>query len=396
MSEPQQREKKKGLFKKLFGAGAAEGLQPGGATDTSAASAPDAPDMPDAPDAPSPVQAAPDAPDAPSPVQAAPSAPSPVQAAPAPAPAPEIPKEGFFARLKKQLSKTKTSLVEKVRQVISFHGKVDEELLEEIEMILIQSDVGVETTTKIVDQMRKKSAARGAQDAQALIPLFKEALLEIVSHSERLIRLRPAPPTVVLVIGVNGTGKTTTIGKLAKEYRLQGKKVLLVAGDTFRAAAIEQLAIWAQRAGCDIVKQEMGSDPGSVCYDALATGKAGSYDVILIDTAGRLHTRSNLMEELKKVVRVIQKVIPEAPHETLLVLDATTGQNAVSQTRTFSESVGVTGLIMTKLDGTAKGGILIAIRDLFDIPILKIGIGEQEGDLRDFDPESFVEALFEA
>ena len=394
MSEPQQREKKKGLFKKLFGAGAAEGLQPGGATDTSAAFAPDATDTsaasaPDAPDMP-------DAPDAPSPVQAAPSAPSPVQAAPAPAPAPEIPKEGFFARLKKQLSKTKTSLVEKVRQVISFHGKVDEELLEEIEMILIQSDVGVETTTKIVDQMRKKSAARGAQDAQALIPLFKEALLEIVSHSERLIRLRPAPPTVVLVIGVNGTGKTTTIGKLAKEYRLQGKKVLLVAGDTFRAAAIEQLAIWAQRAGCDIVKQEMGSDPGSVCYDALATGKAGSYDVILIDTAGRLHTRSNLMEELKKVVRVIQKVIPEAPHETLLVLDATTGQNAVSQTRTFSESVGVTGLIMTKLDGTAKGGILIAIRDLFDIPILKIGIGEQEGDLRDFDPESFVEALFEA
>jgi fused signal recognition particle receptor len=170
----------------------------------------------------------------------------------------------------------------------------------------------------------------------------------------------------------------------------------MVAGDTFRAAAIEQLAIWAERAGCDMVKQEMGSDPGSVCYDALATGKAGNYDVILIDTAGRLHTRSNLMEELKKVVRVIQKVIPEAPHETLLVLDATTGQNAVSQTRTFSEAVGVTGLIMTKLDGTAKGGILIAIRDLFDIPILKIGIGEQEGDLRDFDPESFVEALFEA
>ena len=396
MSEPQPREKKKGFFKKLFRAGAAEEPQRGETADTSAASAASAPDATSATSVPS-VPSVPSTPDAPSPVQAAPAAQAPAPApAPAAAPAPEVPKEGFFARLKKQLSKTKTSLVEKVRQVISFHGKVDEELLEEIEMILIQSDVGVETTTKIVDQMRKKSAARGAQDAQALIPLFKEALLEIVSHSERLIRLRPAPPTVVLVIGVNGTGKTTTIGKLAKEYRLQGKKVLLVAGDTFRAAAIEQLAIWAERAGCDMVKQEMGSDPGSVCYDALATGKAGNYDVILIDTAGRLHTRSNLMEELKKVVRVIQKVIPEAPHETLLVLDATTGQNAVSQTRTFSEAVGVTGLIMTKLDGTAKGGILIAIRDLFDIPILKIGIGEQEGDLRDFDPESFVEALFEA
>jgi fused signal recognition particle receptor len=374
MSESEPREKKRGFLKRLFGHADIEEPQP----ESEVSDLPAAPETPDTTPVPPP--------DA-EPLPAAP---------PAPITEPEPPKEGLFARLKKQLVKTKTSLVEKVRQVIQFHGKVDEELLEEIEMILIQADVGVETTLKIVDGMRKKSDARKASDAETLIPLFKEALLEIVCHSERLIRFQPTPPTVVLVIGVNGTGKTTTIGKLAKEYRSQGKKVLLVAGDTFRAAAIEQLTIWAERTGCDIVKQEMGSDPGSVCYDALATGQAGNYDVILIDTAGRLHTRSNLMEELKKVVRVIQKVMPEAPHETLLVLDATTGQNAVSQAKIFSEAGGVTGIIMTKLDGTAKGGILIAIRDLFDIPILKIGIGEQEGDLRDFDPQAFVEALFEA
>jgi fused signal recognition particle receptor len=195
---------------------------------------------------------------------------------------------------------------------------------------------------------------------------------------------------------VNGTGKTTTIGKLAKQWRDQGKRVMLVAADTFRAAATEQLTIWAERTGATIVKREMGADPGAVCHEALSSPEAREHDVILIDTAGRLHTRSNLMEELRKIHRVIQKVMPDAPHETLLVLDATTGQNAVNQAKVFGEMIRITGIIMTKLDGTAKGGVLIAIRDQFDIPILKIGIGEQVEDLRDFDPRGFVDALFEA
>ncbi|MFP4379035.1 MAG: signal recognition particle-docking protein FtsY [Candidatus Sumerlaeia bacterium] len=305
-------------------------------------------------------------------------------------------KKGFFSRLKSRLTKTKTNLVEKVKDVISLHGKVDEDMLEDIEAVLIQADVGVETTMKIVDSIKRKSEARKAESPDELIGLFKESLFEIVSHDERLIELRPTPPTVILVVGVNGTGKTTTIGKLAKEYTEAGKKVMLVAGDTFRAAAIEQLNIWADRCKATIVQKEMGTDPGAVCYEALSSPEAAEQDVILIDTAGRLHTRSNLMEELKKVQRVIQKVMPEAPHEILLVLDATTGQNAVNQARTFDEMVKLTGIIMTKLDGTAKGGVLIAIRDQFDIPILKIGIGEGEDDLRDFNPRNYVEALFES
>jgi len=269
-------------------------------------------------------------------------------------------------------------------------------MLEEIEMILVQSDVGIETTTKIIDQMRRSDEARKAESPEELIRVFQNAIHEIVGRGERRIALQPIPPTVILVVGVNGGGKTTTIGKLAAEFRGQGKSVMMVAADTFRAAAVEQLAIWAERTGSKIVKQAMGSDPGSVCYDALASADARSCDAILIDTAGRLHTKSNLMEELRKINRVIRKVMPDAPHETLLILDATTGQNAVSQARLFSEAVGVTGIVMTKLDGTAKGGILVAVRDLFDIPILKIGIGEGEDDLRDFDARDFVEALFEA
>ena len=304
-------------------------------------------------------------------------------------------KRGFLSRLKQRLGKTKAGLVEKVRQVISFHTKVDEELLEEIETILVQADVGIETTTKILDEVRRNREARRVEDPEALIPIIKEAILGITSHSERTLTLQPVPPTVMLVVGVNGTGKTTTIGKLAKQYRDQGKKVMMVAGDTFRAAAVEQLAVWAERTGSQIVKQPMGADPGAVCYDALASAGARDFDVILIDTAGRLQTKTNLMEELKKISRVIKKVMPTAPHETLLVLDATTGQNALSQAKLFSEAVGLTGLVMTKLDGTAKGGILIALRDQFDVPVLKIGIGESVDDLRDFEPQAFVDALFE-
>ncbi len=308
---------------------------------------------------------------------------------------PEGEKIGFFARLKRQLSRTKDTLVSRVREAITLHGKADEELLEEIETILIQADVGIETTTKIVERMRKDREARKAGSPDALITVFKQALAEIVSHDERTLRLRSGEPAIMLVIGVNGVGKTTTIGKIAKQYREQGKRVMLVAGDTFRAAAVEQLTIWAERTGSLLVKREMGADSAAVCYEALASPEAHECDVILIDTAGRLHTKSNLMEELKKIYRVIKKVNPDAPHETLLILDATTGQNALNQARIFSEAAPITGFIMTKLDGTAKGGILVALRDLFDIPVLKIGIGEGEDDLRDFDPQAYIDALFE-
>lgn len=303
-------------------------------------------------------------------------------------------KTGFFSRLKNQLGKTRKSMVEKIRDVTRLHGKVDEELLEEIETILIQADVGVDTTMKIVDILRKKKDAKKAEDADSLIAVFKESIMEIVDHEAAQIALQPQNPTVIMVTGVNGVGKTTTIGKMAREYRNQGKRVMLVAADTFRAAAIDQLAIWAKQAEAEFVAKEMGSDPGAVCYEALSRSDIANFDVVLIDTAGRLHTRSALMDELNKIKRVIQKVMPEAPHETLLVLDATTGQNAMNQAAIFNDVVQLSGLIMTKLDGTAKGGILIAVRDRFDLPILKIGIGEQEGDLRDFQPRDFVDALF--
>ena len=304
-------------------------------------------------------------------------------------------KKGFFSRLKERLKKTKDGVFNKVKQIIRLKGKIDEELLEEIEQILIQADVGVDTTLKIIDSIRNSETAREKKDSNLLIEEFKKAILDILRKDERLLQLSESPPTVILVVGVNGTGKTTTIGKLAKNFRNSGKKVMIVAGDTFRAAAVEQLEIWAKRSGAEFVSQAMGADPASVCFDALNSAKKKKIDIVLIDTAGRLHTKVNLMEELKKVVRVIKKIIPEAPQESLLILDATTGQNAISQAKIFSEAVSISGIVMTKLDGTAKGGILIAIRDQFNIPILKIGIGEQVNDLRDFNPVEFVDALFE-
>jgi len=342
-----------------------------------------------------PVVAAPEGEPEPQPVEAQSQVVEPEAVPVASAEEPAGEKLGFFARLKRQLSRTKDTLVSRVREAVTLHGKADEELLEEIETILIQADVGIETTTKIVERMRKDREARKAGSPEALIACFKQALAEIVSHDARALRLRSGEPTIMLVIGVNGVGKTTTIGKIAKQYREQGKRVMLVAGDTFRAAAVEQLTIWAERTESLLVKREMGADSAAVCYEALASPEARTCDVILIDTAGRLHTKSNLMEELKKIYRVIKKVNPEAPHETLLILDATTGQNALNQARIFSEVAPLTGFIMTKLDGTAKGGILVALRDLFDIPVLKIGIGEGEDDLRDFDPQAYINALFE-
>ena len=302
---------------------------------------------------------------------------------------------GLFQRLKDRLSKTKQNFVAKIRKTIALRGKVDEDLLEELEEILVQADVGPETATQLIDRLRQDPEARGEAGAENLIGLLKEGMLDVLGREAKPLVFDGPQPYVVLVVGVNGTGKTTTIGKLAQRLGQEGRKTMLVAADTFRAAAIDQLEIWAQRAGAELVKQSEGADPGSVCYDAMQAARSRRADVVLIDTAGRLHTKVNLMEELKKIVRVIKKHDPDAPHETLLVLDATTGQNAVSQARLFSQAVPITGLVMTKLDGTAKGGILIALSAQFQIPIRIIGIGESIEDCRDFSPKDFVDALFE-
>ena len=300
--------------------------------------------------------------------------------------------KGFFGKLRDRLGKTTEVLVDRVRTAIGLHAQVDEELLEQIEEILLQSDVGVETTGKIIDRMREEGGK--VEGEQAVMGLFKRIILEILDQGNRPLQF-PAPPTIMLVVGVNGSGKTTTIGKLAKQLSDAGRTVMLVAADTFRAAAGAQLTIWAERTGSAIVMQPEGADPAAVVFEALEGARQGpTPDVILIDTAGRLQTKVNLMEQLKKIDRVIRKHYPEAPHETVLVLDATTGQNALSQVKLFNEATRLTGLIMTKLDGTAKGGILIACKDIHGLPVFKIGIGEGIGDLRDFDPAQFVEALF--
>jgi fused signal recognition particle receptor len=309
----------------------------------------------------------------------------------------ETPKQrsGFFGRLKERLSKTKRNFVGRIRQAITLGGKVNEDMLDDLEEILIQSDIGPRTSMNLIDMIRHNKEARGENGAGKIIGLMKEGLLDVMGREPKPLAFEGKKPFVVLVVGVNGTGKTTTIGKIAQRLAQQGKKATLVAGDTFRAAAIDQLEIWAERTGSQIIKQAPGADPASVCYDAMQSAMARDSDVILIDTAGRLHTKVNLMEELKKVVRVIKKHDETAPHETILVLDATTGQNALSQAQIFSEAVNVTGLVMTKLDGTAKGGILIALCDQFKIPIRMIGVGEGADDYRDFSPVEFVDALFE-
>ncbi len=303
---------------------------------------------------------------------------------------------GFFGRMKVALSdrlkKTKEEIVGQIRTAVKAAGKVDENLIERIEEILIRADLGAETTMKIVGEM-KEFEARGASPDELLVS-FKQQLHRIVGKGGRSLVRLGHQPYVLLIVGVNGVGKTTTIGKLAAEYRAVGLKTMIVAGDTFRAAAIDQLQIWATRTGSDFVTKGMGSDPAGIAFDAVTQARAESYDVVLIDTAGRLHTKSNLMEELKKIHRVVDRVLPGAPHETLLILDATNGQNAISQARVFTEAIGVTGIVMTKLDGTAKGGVLIGIRNLFDVPVVKIGVGEGVDDLRDFSPGEFVDALF--
>lgn len=304
---------------------------------------------------------------------------------------------GFFGRIRSalgsKLEKTRNEFVGKIREVIKAAGTVDADLIDRIEEILIQADVGAETTMRIVEEM-KEFEARGASPDE-LLGSFKSQLQQIVGTEPTRLSVETQKPFVILVIGVNGVGKTTTIGKMAAEFRDQGKKVLIVAGDTFRAAAVDQLKIWADRTGSTFISKGMGADPAGTAFDGIKQAQEEGYDVVLVDTAGRLHTKTNLMEELTKIARVSDRVLPGAPHATLLVLDATTGQNAITQTQVFSEAVPVTGIVMTKLDGTAKGGVLIGVRNQFNIPIVKIGVGESIEDLRDFHPQEFVDALFQ-
>ena len=302
----------------------------------------------------------------------------------------------FFLRLKDGLSRTRKTFVHQLDALFLGKKKIDAQLLDDLEEILIMADIGAATTQELLEKTREQVKRNALGDALALKTALKEMILGYLLNADRLAdRALPAQgPFVVMVLGVNGVGKTTTIGKLAHKFTQAGQKVLLVAADTFRAAASEQLQIWGKRVGVEVVAQQAGADPSSVVFDALDYAKPRNFDVVLVDTAGRLHTKINLMEELKKIKRVMDKKIPGAPHEILLVLDATTGQNAISQARLFNEAVDVTGLALTKLDGTAKGGIVINICHEFNIPIRFIGIGEQMEDLRDFEPGEFVEALF--
>ncbi len=299
---------------------------------------------------------------------------------------------GFFDRLKEGLTKTRKGFIEKIETV--FIGRtIDDSTLEELEEILIISDVGAYATEEIIKVLKEKVKSGEAKDFGSFKELLKSEMVAILNHAHPIV-LKGNKPFVILTVGVNGVGKTTTIGKLASRFRSQGLSVLLAAADTFRAAGIEQIEIWAKRAESQIVKHQKGSDPAAVAYDAVEAAKSRNIDVVIVDTAGRLHTKSGLMEELKKVKRTIQKAMPEAPHEVLLVVDATTGQNALRQAELFNDAIGITGIALAKLDGTAKGGIVFAIKKGLGIPVKLIGVGEGIDDLRDFDPREFVEALF--
>jgi len=299
---------------------------------------------------------------------------------------------GFFKRLKSGLSKTRKVLTTDIDELFTGKVKVDDEMLEDLEELLITADIGVQTTMDIIERMRKKAPRISGPDD--LKEILKDEIRSLMDVADAATEGPVSKPHVILVIGVNGVGKTTTIGKLAAKAHAAGQKVLIAAADTFRAAAIEQLTIWAQRAEADIVRHRENSDPAAVAYDSVEAAIARGVDLVIIDTAGRLHTKVNLMEELKKIKRSVSKKLAAAPHETLLVLDATTGQNALSQAKLFNEAMDITGLALTKLDGTAKGGIVVAISSNLNIPLQYIGVGEQIDDLQDFDPERFVDALF--
>ncbi len=302
-------------------------------------------------------------------------------------------REGFFARLKNGLKKTRDGFVGKVEQLINSFTRIDEDFFDELEETLILSDIGAETSADICEKLRAAVKKTGAKEPTEVKSLLRGIIAEMLTGDNELHL--DTKPSVIMVIGVNGAGKTTTIGKLAANLKRSGKKVIIAAADTFRAAAIDQLAVWAQRAGADIIKHSEGSDPASVVFDAIAAAKARGADVVLCDTAGRLHNKKNLMEELKKIARVVTRELPDASVETLLVLDATTGQNAVSQARLFSETADITGIALTKLDGTAKGGIIIPIKNELGIPVKLVGVGEKIDDLQPFVPADYVGALFD-
>ena len=301
---------------------------------------------------------------------------------------------GFFDKLKQGLSKTKQSFNDKVNNVFSAFRKVDEELLEELEEALIMSDVGVETSTKIIANLRDKIKKQNLKEADEVKQALREEIQNIFDEIDKTLHL-DTTPSIILVVGVNGVGKTTSIGKIANRLKQDGKKVVIAAADTFRAAAVEQLEIWANRAGCQIVKKEEGADPASVVYDAIKKTREENADVLICDTAGRLHNKKYLMDELEKIKRVIDKELPDASKEILLVLDATTGQNAILQVQAFKETVDITGLVLTKLDGTAKGGVVIGITNENHMPVKFIGVGEQIDDMEVFNSKDFVKAIIE-
>jgi len=299
-------------------------------------------------------------------------------------------------RLKQGIQKTRAGLVNKVEDVLLGKKEIDSDLLDELEYTLITADVGVKTATDILESIRQKVDRQLVGDPSELRQLIREHLLGVLEASDRPLKLATAPPTVILMVGVNGSGKTTTTGKLAARFQAEGKSVLLAAADTFRAAAIEQLEVWGERTKTIVIRQAQGADPSAVIFDAVQAAKARKTDILLVDTAGRLHTKENLMAELEKMRRTARRVVEDAPHEVWLVLDATTGQNGLEQARKFTESAGVTGLILTKLDGTAKGGIVVAITRELNVPIRYIGVGEQAEDLLPFEPEKFISSLFES
>lgn len=304
-------------------------------------------------------------------------------------------KVGFFQRLKSGLQKTRDDISHKINTVLGAYVKIDDEMLEDIEEILITADISMETTMEIVDNLRQAIIDSKVQDPQKVMPLLKEEMMKYMNRCEASNALTTTKPTIMLVIGVNGVGKTTTIGKLASKLKSEGKNVLLVAADTFRAAAIDQLKMWGDRSGVPVIANKEGSDPAAVIYDGIQAAKSRNVDVLICDTAGRLHNKSNLMNELEKINRIIEREFPEANRENILVLDATTGQNAIIQAKNFKEVADITGIALTKLDGTAKGGVALTLQGHHMIPIKLIGVGERIDDLQDFNTEDFINAIFE-
>ena len=309
---------------------------------------------------------------------------------------PQEKKTGLFDRMKEAVTRTRESLSERIEDIVSLGKEIDRETLDDLEATLIGADLGSTTTHEVLEKLRERADRKQIADAVELKRLLKEELLAILNATPpKSAKAAPGEPEVVLVVGVNGTGKTTTIGKLAHALRAEGKSVLMAAADTFRAAAIEQLEVWGQRTGVEIIKTKAGGDPSAVLFDAMSAAKARGMDYLIVDTAGRLHNKAHLMQELDKMRRTAQRIIPGAPHETLLVMDATTGQNGLQQARLFTEAAGVTGIVLTKLDGTAKGGVVVAISRELGLPVRYVGVGEKIGDLLPFDAQAFVNGLFD-